>query len=292
MKPPLRDGKRRVATDGCENRPRGTGLIPASRKTTRHMKAIFLGTGTSAGIPIIGCDCAVCTSTDRRNKRLRTSLYVEAGGTHVVVDTTPDFREQALRYRMPRVDAVLFTHSHADHIFGFDEIRRYNTMQDAVIPAYADAAALEDLKRIFDYVGTERVPGFYRPRINFECLDGPLSIGAMSVEPVDVMHGPATILGFRFEHAGRTLGYVPDCSSMSPESVSRFGGVDVMILDALRHRPHKTHLTVTDSIALLARIDAAQSYIVHMCHDLDHAETEATLPDGVKMAYDGLVVEV
>ena len=257
------------------------------------MKATFLGTGTSAGIPVIGCDCPVCTSTDPRNKRRRTSLYVEGDdGTCVLVDTPPDFREQAIAYRLPRIDAVLFTHAHADHIFGFDDIRRYNTIQDAVIPAYAAAATMADLKRVFNYIGQEKVPGFYRPRIDFIEFSGAFDVGGIEVEPLPVVHGPRSTHGFLFRAEGHTLAYVPDCHEMSDTVVEKLRGIDGMILDALHHRPHKTHLTVEDSVALLGRIGAKRSFVVHLCHDLDHETTQAALPPGIEVSHDGLVVKL
>lgn len=256
------------------------------------MNIVFLGTGTSVGIPVIGCDCPVCTSVDPRNKRLRTGLYVQADGHHIVVDTPPDFREQALAYRIPRVDAVLFTHSHADHIFGLDDMRRYNTMQNAVIPAYGNAETLADLRRIFDYVhGAQPTPGVYRPRIDFCDMPESLGIGPLRVTPLPVVHGPKPTLGFLFEHNGCRVGYVPDCHDMPEPVLEQLVGVDVMILDALRHRPHITHLTVEQSVALLTRIQPKRAFLVHMCHDLDHEETEAALPSGVRLSYDGLTVE-
>ena len=266
-------------------------FFSATTATMGRMKATFLGTGTSAGIPIIGCYCPVCSSSDPRNRRLRTSLYLEAGGHHVLVDTPPDFREQALTHRLPRIDAVCFTHSHADHIFGFDDIRRFNTIQDEVIPAYAATDALADLQRIFDYISTERVPGFYRPRITFNPINGPFSVGALHITPVEIMHGHNTILGYRFDADGCSLGYAPDCSAMSDAAIDTFRGMDVMILDALRIKPHLTHLTLADSISLLGEIGAHRSYTIHMCHDLDHAATEAALPENCFVSYDGLVLE-
>jgi len=255
------------------------------------MKAIFLGTGTSAGIPIIGCCCPVCVSSDRRNRRRRTSLYLEAGGKHIVVDTTPDFREQAIDNQVPRVDAVCFTHAHADHIFGFDDIRRYNTIQDEVIPAYANADTIENLLRVFNYIGTEHVVGHYRPRITFHVVDQPFNVGEILVTPVEVQHGHNTILGFRFDCEGRSIGYAPDCSAMTDAAIEAFRGIDVMILDALRLRPHLTHLTLEDSTALLQQIAARTSYIIHLCHDLDHEETQAKLPESCYVSYDGLTLE-
>lgn len=255
------------------------------------MKATFLGTGTSSGVPIIGCDCAVCTSADPRDRRRRTSLYVEAGGMHLLVDTPPDFREQALEYKMPRVDAVLFTHSHADHIFGFDDIRRYNTMQRQVIPAYAGEETLQDLQRVFDYITTGQEAGFYRPQIDFRLINGPLQLGPFMIEPLPVVHGAKPVNGFLFQVGYTKLAYVPDCKTMPDETLERIRGVDVMVLDALRHLPHATHMTVEESLACLDKIGAKQSWLIHLCHELCHAELERDLPPTIRIAYDGLVIE-
>lgn len=254
------------------------------------MKATFLGTGTSSGVPLIGCDCEVCKSSDPRNRRRRTSLHLEAGGVHIQVDTPPDFREQALDYALSRVDAVLFTHAHADHLFGFDDIRRFNTMQKCVIPAYADAATLQDITRIFDYVSTDKVPGFYRPQIDFRTIDGDFSVGDVRITPLPVLHGPKPTFGFLFEGDGARLAYVPDCKAMPQGTMEMLDSVDVMILDALRHRTHKTHMTIEESVETLQRINATQSYLVHMCHDVDHASLAATLPADIDVAYDGMTL--
>ncbi|MCK5849827.1 MAG: MBL fold metallo-hydrolase [Kiritimatiellae bacterium] len=241
---------------------------------------------------MIGCDCAVCRSSDPHNKRRRSSLYLQACGKHIVVDTTPDFRDQVLTFNIPRVDAVLFTHAHADHIFGFDDIRRFNTIQDCVIPAYASPESLKDLKRIFDYVGMKPVPGHFRPQIEFREITEPFDIGDINIVPIPVEHGPKETLGFLFKAQNHTVGYIPDCRRISDSAIETLSGIDVMILDALRHRPHKTHLTLKDSISILKRISAKQSYIIHMCHDLDHKDTERSLPDGINVSYDGMTVEL
>lgn len=258
------------------------------------MRVLFLGTGTSVGIPVIGCECAVCRSEDSRNKRRRSSLYVEHGGTHVVIDTPPDFREQALRFRLPRVDAVLFTHSHADHIFGFDDIRRFNTLQDCVIPAYGSPETIDDLGRIFRYIRSDDVPeGVYRPRIDFHAVTGSFSVGVIEVEPLRVEHGNTNAYGYLIRGGGVSCGYVPDCHRMGDDVLGKLHGVDVMILDALRLRPHRTHLTLEESAGLLERICAKRSFIVHMCHDLDHEETSMALSGrGIEVPYDGLVLEI
>jgi phosphoribosyl 1,2-cyclic phosphate phosphodiesterase len=257
----------------------------------KHMKVQFLGTGTSVGIPVIGCDCPVCRSSDLRNRRRRSSLYVEAGGFHVVIDTSLDFREQVLEYRVPRIDSVLITHSHADHIFGLDDIRRYNTIQGASIPVYGSEGTIADLKRIFSYVD-QAVPeqGVYRPQIQFLSQKGRFSIGPMIVEALPVLHGRTETYGYRLEWEGRTVGYVPDCKVMPDETIAALEGIDVMILDGLRHRDHPTHLSVESALSLLKRIRAKRSYLTHICHELDHEETQESLPPQVFLACDGMML--
>ncbi len=255
------------------------------------MQITFLGTGTSAGVPVIQCNCPVCTSSDRRNRRWRSSLYVEIAGLHLVIDTSTDFREQALAFRVPRVDAVLITHAHADHVFGLDDIRRYNILQDAIIPVYAAASTTADLRRIFSYVTTAVNPtGLWRPRLNFEIRDAAFDIGAVRVTPLSVKHGRTPTFGFRLDAGGQSLGYVPDCHEMPPETEAAFRGVDTMILDTLRVRLHPTHLSLDESVALLGRLGARQSFLTHIGHELDHAAADAALPPGIRTAYDGLHV--
>lgn len=256
------------------------------------MKALFLGTGTSSGVPLIRCDCGVCRSPDPRNRRRRTSLYLRGGGVHLVVDTPPDFREQMLAYDVQRIDALIYTHSHADHVFGMDDIRRFNTVQGGAIPAYGDAATVADLKRIFSYITLTPPEGLYRPLVDFRVVDAPFAIGDLEVVPVPVEHDGKPTFGFLFREGARRLGYVPDCRSMGEDALELLRGADVMILDALRHRPHRTHLTVRDSVSLLRRIGAGRSYLVHLGHDLDHATTERDLPDGIHLSYDGLELEI
>ncbi len=257
------------------------------------MKVTFLGTGTSVGVPVIGCDCEVCTSDDPRNNRLRASLYVQGGGVDIVVDTPPDFRMQALRHGVMHIDAVLFTHSHADHIFGFDDIRRFNTIQGhTMIPAYAGRETLRDLQRIFPYVVPEKPEGLFRPIIEWREIEGAFRLGGMDITPLPVMHGPLETLGFKFECEGKSVGYVPDCFEMPEETRTLVEGLDVLILDALKPTPHKTHLTVDQSVALLKELGAGSSYLIHMCHDVEHAATEESLPSNIHVSYDGLVLSV
>lgn len=258
-----------------------------------RMKLTFLGTGTSPGIPTIGCECRVCLSPNPKNKRLRSSVYVQAAGQSFVVDTPPDFREQALRQGYKRIDAVFFTHAHADHMFGLDDIRCFNSLQGGPIPAYGHQDTIERLMSVFGY-GAERgepPKGVFRPRIHFRVVDGSVEVGGVRVRFLPVIHG-GTTMGLLFEAEGKRLGYIPDCLKMSDEVVDALMGVDVMILDGLRFAPHNTHMCIPDSVAYLKRIQARQSYIIHMCHDVEHEETDADLQkEGIRVSYDGLVVE-
>lgn len=256
--------------------------------TPMLMDLVFLGTGTSVGVPMIGCHCTVCSSADPRNNRRRTSLYVDTAEAAFVIDTSPDFRQQVLDHGIERVDAVLFTHAHADHILGFDDIRRFNTLKGGVIPAYGDRVTLEDVRRIFHYIGNKPSPeGLYRPLIDFVEVDGPFMVGTVGVTPLEVRHG-RKMTGYLLEYAGRRVGYVPDCSAMPEATVSLLKGVDVMIIDALRYRPHPAHMCLEETLALLERIKAVQSYLIHICHDMDHATLEEGLPPSVRVSYDGL----
>ena len=258
--------------------------------TRENLSLTFLGTGTSLGVPMIGCDCAVCTSSDPRNRRRRSSVYVAAGATRFVIDTTPDFREQALTYGLRQVDAVLFTHAHADHILGLDDIRRFNTLQSAVIPVYAVPEVMAEVRRVFSYIGRAALPGLYRPQIDFRLVEAPFQVGEVEVTAWPVEHGTEFTVGFQIAWRGRRIGYFPDCHRMPEATIRALEGVDLMVLDTLRYRAHATHLCVSESVALLQKINAPQSYLIHLCHDLDHARLERELPDNIHVAYDGLVV--
>lgn len=251
-------------------------------------QALFLGTGTSTGVPLIGCGCPVCTSTDARNNRLRSSLYLSHAGFGLLIDTSPDFRQQALRSALPRIDAVLVTHGHADHVFGMDDIRRFNTLQRERIPVHASAFTIDVLNRIFDYFHGPRIEGAYLPQVDFVVLTGATRIGPFEVTPFDVEHGRNPTWGYRIDAGSHSLGYAPDCFRFTASAHAVVKGVGTMILDALRHTPHVSHMTVGDSLATLATIGAPRSYLTHLGHDLDYAKLAAHLPAGVAPAYDGL----
>jgi phosphoribosyl 1,2-cyclic phosphate phosphodiesterase len=253
-------------------------------------RVTVLGSGTSHGVPVIGCDCAVCTSSHPHDVRLRPSIVVEVPDrARLLVDTTPDFRQQALRHRLRHIDAVLFTHAHADHILGFDELRRFNTLQNAPIPAYANRDAWDVLKRSFYYAfdGLPRLGGGVPQVIDREA-DGPFCVGGVRITPVRVWHGTLAVLGFRFGG----FAYVTDCSRIPDESWALLEGLDTLILGALRDEPHATHFTVAEALDVIARIAPRRAFLTHMTHDLGHVATNARLPRGVELAYDGLVLDV
>lgn len=254
-------------------------------------RVTFLGTGTSQGVPQIACDCAVCQSTDPRDTRLRPSIVVDvAGGATVLVDTTPDFRQQALTHGIRRLDAVLFTHSHADHILGLDEIRRFNFLQGAPIPCYANGFAWDIIKRSFYYAfdGVPRLGGGVPQIEAHEVAAEPFNAAGLRIVPVPLWHGRMPILGFRFGN----FAYLTDTNRIPDESWALIAGVDILVLDALRDEPHTTHFTVAEALAAIERAAPGRAYLTHMTHDLGYAATSARLPAGVELAYDGLALDV
>jgi len=238
---------------------------------------------------MIGCTCPVCTSDDPRDRRLRPSIYVDVPGRiGMLVDSGPDLRQQVLTYRVPRVDAILFTHSHADHILGLDDIRRFNFMQGGPIACYASATAWNSIRRTFYYVfdGVRREGGGI-PRLDTHEIDGPFTVAGIRIVPVPLFHGSLPILGFRFGN----LAYLTDCSEIPDDSWSLIEGVDTLVIDALRDKKHSTHFTVAEALDAISRIGPRRAYLTHMSHDLGHAATNARLPAGVELAYDGLVLD-
>ncbi len=256
---------------------------------SRLARVTFLGTGTSHGVPMIGCECPTCRSADPRDRRWRPSIIVEmADGTSVLVDTPPDLRTQALTFDVRRVDAILFTHPHADHLLGLDEVRRYNALQRRPIPCYGDEQTVAEIRRVFAYVFNPPQQGGGVPRIELFRLAGPFCMGGQTIVPVPVLHGTQPILGYRVG----PFAYLTDCSAIPDSSWPLLEGVRVLTLDALRDRPHPTHFTVAQALDVIARLRPERAYLTHICHDLPHAATSARLPAGVQLAYDGLVLEI
>jgi phosphoribosyl 1,2-cyclic phosphate phosphodiesterase len=251
-------------------------------------RVTFLGTGTSHGVPMIGCRCAVCRSDDPRDRRSRPSIHVAVdGGPAILVDAATDLRTQALAWDITRVDAVLVTHAHADHVMGLDDLRRFNVLRQGRLPIYADARTGRELRRIFSYA-FEAPPtvGGGVPELDLLLIDGPFTVDGVAITPVPIQHGPQPILGFRL---GR-FAYLTDCNAIPEASLALLHGLDVLVLDALRHRPHPTHFSLAEAVAMATRIGAPQTYFTHICHDLPHAETNASLPAGMALAHDGQVL--
>src|SRR5262245_9334271 len=252
------------------------------------LKITVLGSGTSVGVPAIGCTCDVCPSSDPRDNRLRPSILVSFDDHHILIDTTPDFRTQALRAHIPRLDAVLFTHSHADHMMGLDDIRPFNFRQRERIPLHAPPDTMAALHRCFPYVfdGVKKETNV--PQIEEKVIDGPFDLFGVEFIPVPVLHGRQTIHGFRFGAAA----YLTDHSEIPEESIGLLQNLDVLFLDALRYKPHPTHSTVDRSVQTVARLHPRRAFFTHICHDLKHERAESLLPPHIRLAYDGLEISV
>ena len=252
------------------------------------MRLTFLGTGTSTGVPTVGCHCRVCTSADPLDKRTRPSVALEFDGRVVLIDTTPDLRQQALREGLERLDAVVFTHGHADHVLGLDDTRVFYFRQQVPLPIYADPYTLSSIRRIFAYVfdGSYKYGGV--GKLDPHVIDGPFELWGLKLVPVPVFHGDLPVLGFRFGNAA----YVTDFSTIPDDSMALLEGLDVLVLDALRHKPHPTHSTVENSLQLVEKLKPQRAFFTHIAHQLGHAETNAALPPNVRLAHDGLKLDL
>jgi phosphoribosyl 1,2-cyclic phosphate phosphodiesterase len=256
------------------------------------MKATLtvLGSGTSMGVPTIGCQCAVCTSPDPRDRRTRPSIMVQWNGHTVLIDTTPDFREQAIRERIRKIDAVLYTHGHADHILGLDDVRPLSFSRitgGGRIPLFATEGTAQTLRQVFRYIfeGDYKYGGL--AQVELQALEGPVEIGGAKFVPLTVNHGDYPIEAYRFGSAA----YLTDFSSVPDETMSQLQGLDILFLDALRHHPHPTHSSVSQSLEIVARLQPKRAFFTHISHDLPHEATNASLPDNVRLSHDGLKLE-
>ncbi|MCH7838875.1 MAG: MBL fold metallo-hydrolase [Planctomycetes bacterium] len=254
------------------------------------MEVIILGSGTSHGVPMIGCDCEVCTSDDPRDRRTRPSIFVRVGGCHFLVDTAPELRLQCLANNIKRLDAVLFTHHHADHVMGLDDLRRFNWIMKRKIPCYGSQQTVSALQRMFSYAFDPK-PGspHSSPQLELHAIDSqPFAIGGETIIPIPLMHGPMPVLGLRF---GR-FAYCTDCNVIPEESLALLRDLDVLVLDALRNTPHPTHFTIDQAVEMAQRIGAKTTYFTHMTHELGHEATNRKLPKGMALAFDGLRIAV
>lgn len=248
-----------------------------------------LGSGTSVGVPTVGCHCDVCRSEDPRDNRLRPSVLVRYDSRAVLIDTTPDFRFQALRIGLERLDAVLFTHSHADHIMGLDDVRPFNFRQRGTIPIFGSEETLQNIRRCFAYIFDGRPSESSIPRLELRAFDEqPFALFDLEFLPIRVKHGSGTVYGFRFGSAA----YLTDHSAIPEDSLAKLRDLDVLFLDALRHKPHPTHQTVAQALAYVEELKPRRAFFTHISHDLAHARTEEQFPPHVRLAYDGLEITV
>jgi len=250
------------------------------------MKVTFLGTGTSVGVPSVGCDCATCLSDDPRDKRLRTSVLIEHVGMNILIDASTDFRQQALRIGLKHLAAILITHSHADHCFGLDDTRPI-MFRDGAIPVYASEVTWQGLRRIFAYAfEPSSYPGV--PRIIPKSIDGEFELFELQIEPIEVMHGSLPVTSFKIG----SFAYVTDCNLIPEGACTKLKGLDVLVIDALRFKKHPTHMTLDQALNYIERLKPRRALLTHISHDIKHSETSEHLPENVEIAYDGLTVEV
>lgn len=269
------------------------------------MKITILGSGTSSGVPVIGCDCNICTSSDPKNKRLRSSILIEHNNVsitnYILIDSGQDFREQALKFKIPKIDTVLYTHSHADHIFGLDDLRIYNFRQKTDIPIYADKNTANDLRRIFSYCFNKDpnyegggIPSLKLTEIKayhkFSILEE-----SLEVHPLEISHGRKTILGYKIKN----FAYLTDCSAAPLSTINELKNIDTLIISGLRNRPHKTHFTIDEAIEFSLNTSAKNIYLTHIAHEVDHGVTSAKLKHesqkyqkNIELCYDGQIIDI
>lgn len=260
--------------------------MPPQKKS--HLRVTVLGSGTSSGVPLIQCRCAVCRSTDPKNKRTRASIWVEVNGKCLLIDSSTDFRAQALRWKIPRVDAVLYTHPHADHIYGIDDLRAYNFIQKSEIPVFGNAWTTEDLRIKFPYIFSGgKAEGGGIPRLSlhtFSTAEPVLDILGVAVTPISLQHGSRESVGYRMGE----FAYLTDFNRISDASLARLEALDTLILDCVRLEPHSTHMHLAGALDLVQKLKPRKTYLTHLGHAFDHEKSARLLPKGVAFAYDGL----
>jgi len=254
------------------------------------IELLFLGSGTSAGVPMIGCDCVVCKSTDPKDHRSRPSVLLTYGGKNVLIDATPELRLQCVRHGINRMGAVVITHGHADHIMGLDDLRRFNTIQGGELEIFANEETQGVLKRCFEYAFMKPDPccKLYRPNLVQRTIDGPFEINGEVWRPIPLIHGDVTVLGFRVGN----MAYCTDTNGVPEESLEMLEGLDLLVIDGLRFTRHTTHFSIEQAIEVSRKVKPKRTYLTHICHDVMHERDSGKLPEGVFLAYDGLRLEV
>jgi len=251
-----------------------------------HDSLLILGSGTSTGVPMIGCHCPVCRSDDPRNQRSRCSALIRCGGEHILIDTATDLRFQALREGLQQIDAVLYTHTHADHVHGIDDLRSFNRRDQQPIPLYGSPECVATLQRNFTYIFMPEDNSSFRPRLRLETINGPFSIGRVPIIPLAIGHGDDQVLGYRFGN----LAYLTDCNRIPAATRAALAGVKTLVIDALRFSPHPTHFSIPEVIAFVQGFGIDRTILTHLSHDVDARQHGAALPAGIEFAYDGQVL--
>lgn len=260
------------------------------------MEILVLGSGTSHGVPMIGCECDVCRSDNPKNRRFRPSILVRHAEKAILVDTTPELRLQCLTFDVRRVDAVLFTHTHADHVFGLDDLRRFNDISGQEMPVYGDEETLADIRRIFPYIFKETQLAGGKPRLTLHPIEQDFELYGLRIRSLYVLHGQLPVLAFRFDCPGtvnslpRSIAYVTDVSSIPTDAANALRDLDCLILDAVRFDPHPTHFGLYQALDVIAQLGPTRAYLTHLSHHFDHDIVNAQLPPNVALAYDGLVI--
>ncbi len=252
------------------------------------MHIILLGSGTSTGVPLIGCDCEVCTSGLPKNKRLRSSLFLSTWGGNIVIDTSTDLRQQALHNGIRRIDAVLFTHSHADHVHGIDELRSFNHLKNGRIPCYGSRETVTNLKRMFFYIFEKDTQiGGGLPRLDMFPVEDSFQLFGLDIQPIPVMHGKLAIFGYRIQN----MAYITDCSEFPSSSLKYLRGLDLLFINALRYEPHPTHFNVEKALGLIKSVNPKRGVILHLGHQIDYYDNHK-FPKNVELAYDNMVIDL
>ena len=242
-----------------------------------------LGSGTSTGIPVVGCRCAVCRSSHPLNHRTRCSALLRFGRYNILIDTSTDLRQQALRENIRNIDAVLYTHGHADHMHGIDDLRGFNLSSRRAIPLYGSPATLEKIRNSFSYIFDRSEPTGYIPHLELHPRTGPFPLFGQEIVPIPLAHGSMEAYGYRCG----PLAYLTDCNAIPEESLALLGGLELLILDGLRFKPHRTHFNIPEAVSAARRIGARQTLLTHLSHEVDHPRDDPQLPEGINLAYDG-----
>jgi phosphoribosyl 1,2-cyclic phosphate phosphodiesterase len=251
------------------------------------MKIIILGSGTSTGVPMVGCGCPVCTSDDPRNRRTRASIVLEWDGRYVLIDTSTDLRKQILREKIPCIDAVLFTHSHADHIHGIDDLRGFHFIHKRIIPCFGDSENIATISGNFSYIFKGLETAGYSPLMEAHNVTAPFTLFGQEITPIPLLHGTMSATGYRFGNAA----YLTDLSGIPESSMGKLHGLDILIIDALRYTPHPNHLNIEGALRVVEQLTPRRAIFTHLTHEVSYSDG-MKLPEGVEFAYDGLAIEL